>query len=161
MLWHWIKTKVIFLKSVKYEWKYIKKSNFKVYNILNTSDKGTRSVYVISKRSQERIIDTWVIYLAIYATHTANRDSPLYINTKHADYKSRLDFLIKNREKSHTRGFTPHMTKRTERAHTGHIYVQIFTTYPWSNVQDVCIMRLVYFFPHNQMNKYMLPGYIF
>lgn len=98
-----------------------KKSNFKVYNILNTSDKRTRSVHIISKHFQERIIDTRVIYLAIYSTHTANGDSPHYIKTKHAGYKSRLDFLIKDREKSHTRRFTPHMTKWTERAQTGHM----------------------------------------
>lgn len=55
-----------------------------------------------------------VKYLAIYSTHTANGDSPLYTNTKHAGNKSRLDFLIKDRENSHTRGFTPHRTKQTE-----------------------------------------------
>lgn len=91
-----------FLKSVKYEWEKCKKSNFKVYNILNTSDKGTRSVYIISKHySQERLIDTWVKYLAIYSTHTANGDSPLYTNTKHAGYKH--DWISWSRiEKIHT-----------------------------------------------------------
>lgn len=114
MIWH-LDLNKSFLKSVKYEWEKCKKSNFKVYNILNTSDKGTRSVYIISKHfSQERLIDTWVKYLAIYSTHTANGDSPLYTNTKHAGNKSRLDFLIKDRENSHTRGFTPHRTKQTE-----------------------------------------------
>lgn len=122
MLWHLDLNKSHFLKSVKYEWEKCKKSNFKVYNILNTSDKGTRSVYIISKHySQERLIDTWVKYLAIYSTHTTNGDSPLYTNTKHAGNKSRLDFLIKDRENSHTRGFTPHRTKQTERAQTGQI----------------------------------------
>lgn len=53
-----------------------------------------------------------------------NGDSPLYTNTKHAGNKSRLDFLIKDRENSHTRGFTPHRTKQTERAQTGQIHTK-------------------------------------
>lgn len=59
-------------------------------------------------------------------------------------------------EKIHTPEDSLHTGLSRQRELKQDRYVQSFTTYPWSNVQDVCIMQFVYFNPQNQMNKCML-----